>query len=187
MSDDPTPPPAHDPSPAPDPDPAPDPAPTPGTDLTDLPVPDDADDATKELIRKRNSELAGLRKRAKDAEADAEAWRKHQNDQKPVLDRLTGERDQHKTEAEELRAQLLRRDVADEKGLTAAQAKRLVGSTLEELLADADAFLAEAGGEAPPSTRRPTERLRPGTGDPNSEPDEMDPAALAAKVPRSGF
>ncbi len=152
--------------------------------LEDLPVPDDADDATKALIKKRNGELAGLRARAKAAEADAEAWRKHKNDQKPIVDRLTGERDDHKSKAEKLAAELLRRDIADEKGLTAAQAKRLVGSTREELLADADAFLAETGGETAAPSRRPTERLRPGTGTPSEEPDEMDPAKLADTIPR---
>ncbi len=72
--------------------------------------------------------------------------------------------------AAERRALLL--EVATEKGLTAAQAKRLVGSTREELLADADEFLGSLPGGTQPQQsngRRPVESLRPGTlpaGDP---------------------
>lgn len=59
---------------------------------------------------------------------------------------------------------LLRRDVADEKGLTPAQAKRLVGKTREELLADADDFLASLPQPlaAAATSRTPVEALRPG-------------------------
>lgn len=75
-----------------------------------------------------------------------------------------------KAAAAERRALLL--EVATEKGLTTAQAKRLVGSTREELLADADEFLGSLPGGAQPQQsngRRPVESLRPGTlpaGDP---------------------
>jgi hypothetical protein len=55
----------------------------------------------------------------------------------------------------------MRAEVAAEKGLTAAQAKRLVGTTRDELLADADEFLALM--PAPAATSRtPVEALRPG-------------------------
>lgn len=81
-----------------------------------------------------------------------------------------------KAQAAERRALLL--EVAAEKGITAAQAKRLVGSTREELLADADEFLQSLPGAQPQpgSSRRPVESLKPGAlpagepttaGDPN--------------------
>ncbi|HEY1395028.1 capsid assembly scaffolding protein Gp46 family protein [Roseateles sp.] len=81
-----------------------------------------------------------------------------------------------KAQAAERRALLL--EVASEKGITAAQAKRLVGNTRDELLADADEFLQSLPGAQPqqPSGRRPVEALKSGSlpagqasapGDPN--------------------
>lgn len=78
--------------------------------------------------------------------------------------------------------------VALKKGLTADQAKRLVGDDEEALEADADSLLElfgtnddrqdlSAGGT-------PRERLKPGAV-PDAEPEETDPAKLAALVPRS--
>lgn len=58
-----------------------------------------------------------------------------------------------------LKASSLRAEIAITKGLTAAQAKRLVGETREQLEADADAYLEEnKGTSAPqlPGNRRPT-------------------------------
>ena len=49
----------------------------------------------------------------------------------------------------ELEGMELRRDVAARKGLTPAQAKRLVGDTEEELLQDADEIVALFGPKGP--------------------------------------
>lgn len=54
--------------------------------------------------------------------------------------------DNAEREAQEANAKLLRYEVAAEKGVPANQAHRLVGSTKEELAADADAFLESLGG-----------------------------------------
>lgn len=91
--------------------------------------------------------------------------------------------DAKKTEAEKLGEKLtaaekraaaaeeraLRLEVATAKGLTPAQAKRLVGSTKEELEADADELLSSFGGAGDssaggkkPGARKPVEQLRPG-------------------------
>jgi len=76
--------------------------------------------------------------------------------------------------------------IAIRKGLTEAQVKRLVGSSEEELEADADelleAFKAKDD-QTPPAGSRPKEKLRPGAV-PDAEPEETDPAKLAASVPR---
>jgi hypothetical protein len=77
----------------------------------------------------------------------------------------------------------------------AALAKRLSGSTKEELEADADELFADfkpgdgdggnggGGGKGP--GRRPKENLRSGSGGSSDEDDdEMDPMKLAEKVPR---
>lgn len=69
----------------------------------------------------------------------------------------------------------IRAEVAHAKGLTPGQAKRLVGSTREELEADADEILAEftpVGEDHDDSRRRPKERLRSGVvPDAGDEPD----------------
>lgn len=100
---------------------------------------------------------------------------------------LTKERDEHA-------AKVLRHEVAMAKGLTAAQAKRLAGSTKEELEADADEILETFGGKKPddetggatPPSRRPVATLNGGSDPTPPEPDETDPTKLAASVPR-GF
>lgn len=79
--------------------------------------------------------------------------------------------------------------VALRKGLTETQVKRLLGTTEEELEADADELLAafkpgEAETPPPPAAGgRPKEKLRPGAV-PDAEPEETDPAKLAAAIPR---
>lgn len=143
----------------------------------------------------------------KDAKAEAEKWkalaRKHEAQAKANADKAKkfDELDEaSKSEAEkaaakaaeaEKRAQdaetrALRLEVAFEKGLTPAQAKRLVGATKEELESDADEFLesikpSEDNGTPPGG--KPKENLRGGT-DPTSDPEEMDPVKLAESVPR---
>jgi hypothetical protein len=94
----------------------------------------------------------------------------------------------------------LRLEIAVAKGLTPAVAKRLVGTTREELESDADELLATIGGtpvagEADKGVAdtkkattggtqaRPTEKLTPGAVA-GAEAVEMDPAKLAAKIPR---
>lgn len=84
----------------------------------------------------------------------------------------------------------LRAEVAMAKGLTAAQAKRLAGTSREELEADADeileAFPVTPTDEPPkggPPSRQPRPDLKGGS-DPTEEPIETDPAKLADAVPR---
>lgn len=89
--------------------------------------------------------------------------------------------------ADEAEARALRLEVAADKGLTPVQAKRLVGSTKEELEADADEILEAfpASSATPPPTRTPAAKGSPrGGGDPTSEPTETRPAKLAADLPR---
>ena len=79
----------------------------------------------------------------------------------------------------------LRAEIAAEKGLSLAVAKRLVGDTREELETDADELLeafgpkpgAKNGEDAkkPDARRTPREQLRPGASNPEDESDEIDP------------
>ena len=101
---------------------------------------------------------------------------------KTEVQRLAEARDSEKSRADKVEGELLRLRVGLAKGLTEAQAKRLVGSTKEELEADADDLLATFGGGGRPGSSRPTERLR-GGGDPDEEP-EPDLTKIAADIPR---
>lgn len=83
---------------------------------------------------------------------------------------------------------LARYEIALDKGLTRAQAKRLVGASREELSADADAYIEEHGlngerdGERPPS-RRPQPRLSTGLDTGDNDTGTTDPSKLAGQLP----
>lgn len=138
-----------------------------------------------------------------ETKAEADKWkslsRKHEREAKAALKRLKDIEDADKTEvqratdkltdaekrAEQAELRALRLEVAAAKGLTPGQAKRLVGSTQEELEADADELLESFKPDDKSSKGRPTgkprENLR-GGGEPDEEPDETDPRKLAARV-----
>lgn len=135
------------------------------------------------------------------------------DDLKAKADKLAQLEDKDKNEVEKLKEQLtasekraekaesnaLRSEIASAKGLTAAQAKRLAGSTKEELESDADDLL-EAFGSKQSSDgddsgksdedsknksddrgRRPKEKLRDGASnqeEPEKTPDELADAVL---------
>lgn len=153
--------------------------------------------------------------KGKDPVAEAAKWkalaRKHEGQAKAnagAAQRLKEIEDAGKSEtqrttdtlAEERRlradaeTRALRYEVAAEKGLTITMAKRLVGTTRDEMEADADELMAELGksdggdkggeGGGDDKSRRPTEKLRPGAV-PGAEAEETDPTKLAAKVPRN--
>jgi hypothetical protein len=92
--------------------------------------------------------------------------------------------------ASKAEAHALRLEVAFEKGLTASQARRLVGATREELEADAEDLLTsfgKASDEAPkgPPSRTPKEKMRSAT-PPEDEPDPDDTVAAILKAKRGG-
>jgi len=119
----------------------------------------DALDKLRQMTSAGDSELADLRKRVESAEK----------------------------RAEELEVKALRAEVAAAKGLTEAQAKRLRGSTREELLADAEDLLAAFGkaDEEPEDDRRPPkENLRPGAS--NEDPAD-DVSAVAERIMRRKY
>jgi len=130
---------------------------------------DDAFDAerAKAKISKANSEAAGLRKRLKELEPLARKAQEQDDARKTAEERTAEKLNAAERRAADAEAATLRVTVAYEKGLTPSQAKRLVGSTREELEADADDLLtsfpaapAVPAQVAPPG--RPKERMRPG-------------------------
>jgi hypothetical protein len=82
----------------------------------------------KRALQKANKEAETLRLKLRDFE----------DRDKTDAQKLQEERDALRAERDLLFMEQLRREVADEKGLTPAQARRLVGATREELLDDAD-------------------------------------------------
>ena len=94
----------------------------------------------KKALNKANKEAETLRLRLKEFE----------DRDKSELQLLQEERDALKAKTATLELEQMRREVADEKGLTPAQARRLVGSTREEMESDADEIL-----EAFPAAQTP--------------------------------
>lgn len=88
-------------------------------------------DEVKRALKKANKEAETLRFKLKE----------YEDRDKTDLQKLQEERDSLKTERDSLSLAQMRREVADELGLTPAQAKRLVGSTRDELEADAQDIL----------------------------------------------
>lgn len=133
--------------------------------------------------------------KAKAAQADADAASRQSDEEKRAAadkaqaDKLAA----LEKRADEADARALRAEVASSKGLTAAQAKRLTGSTREELEADADELLEsfkpstengnEGGNEQskqPPGSP-PRETLRTGAAPAEPEPDLRK---AIAEIPR---
>lgn len=154
----------------------------------------------EEKIRKANAEAANLRKRLKDLEPLAAKAKELEDASKSDIERAANEAATNLSRAEKAEGELMRLRVALDKGLTETQAKRLIGSTPEELEADADDLLAsfrpknvDTEPEPEPAEparddrrRRPQERLRPGAvPDADTEPEETDPRKLAAMIPRT--
>ena len=70
---------------------------------------------------------------------------------------------ERQAQANEARA--MRAEIANAKGLTPTQAKRLVGNTREELEADADELLADLGAQKKNGNQSPREGHAPQSGD----------------------
>jgi hypothetical protein len=176
---------------------------------------EDPDDPDEPKEPDKGDTVESLKKRVKDLEGDVEKWKGHSRrwetrakDNQAAADRLKEAEDADKTSGEQLaeaksRAEKAERDrlvmeVAIDKGLTTAQARRLVGTSREELEKDADELLetfkpatetstGDAGGKDDKKgpVTKPTPDLK-GGGEPEQEVVEMDPAKLADAVPRGG-
>lgn len=158
--------------------------------MADDPTPD-PDKGKDDPPEKPDLGTAG--KKALDAERKAR--RDAEKQAKELADRLAAIEDKDKTEAERFAAKVadaedraakaearaIRLEVAQSKGLTPAQAKRLVGATQEELEADADEILeAFPAGSKPPPTNKPTPNPKGGI-DPTEEPTDVK--ALVDSIP----
>jgi hypothetical protein len=145
------------------------------------------EDRFQKALTKKNSENANLRKRLQELEPLAKKAKDLEDAGKSEAERLTERATTAEERATTAEQKLLRLEVAIDKGLTPAQARRLVGATKEELEEDADDLLASFAAKDTKTTskveRRPKERLR-GGGDPDEPVEETDPGKLAAGIPR---
>lgn len=147
--------------------------------------PDGIPPAVKAALRKANKEAETYRLKLKELE----------DRDKSETDKLKDSLTVAEKRAADAEARALRLEVAAEKGLTMAQAKRLVGETREELEADAVELLESFGatgngaGGAKPPAGKPKEKLRPGhvpDGD-GGEPDMGKVADLVFQQARGGL
>lgn len=146
----------------------------------------------------------GHEDKSKDLQKELDALKAKSDDDTTGVQKLTERVEAAERELAESKLDALRMKIAARKGLTEAQAKRLVGKTEEELEEDADDLLetfkpsADDGdgdrGRArgrenrddrrdDNGSRRPRENLRPGA-KPDAKVEETDPIKLAEAVPR---
>lgn len=128
------------------------------------PTTDNDFDATRALekIRKANAEARALRERAKTAE-----------------DRATTAEDTAKR-VPDLEAQLVRERVARKIGLPDELVDRLRGTTVDEVMADAEKLVAlVAPRQRPNAAARPVESLQPGSGVAASGPAQLSRSDMA--------
>lgn len=96
----------------------------------------------KAELSKKNREAQNLRRRLKDLEEQVSKTSSVDESKASELEKAVERAAAAEARVAELESESLRLSVAQEKGLTPAQAKRLQGSTKEDLEADADELLA---------------------------------------------
>lgn len=158
-------------------------------------------DAGKRALDKMKEQRREARDTARKAREEADSLRaklkEYEDANKTEAQRQAEERDTFKTRAEKAERALHRREIAEQlapEHATARQiasvAKRLTGDTDDELKADAEELFGFIVPTPPPTTKagalptKPRERLR-GGGEPDTETDDLDPAKLAAQIPRA--
>lgn len=133
-------------------EPTPTPTPTPSPDN-----PDPAQTFTQADVDRIVKERV---KRVKDGFADYEELKAKASTATTLEERVA----QIEKQANENEARAMRAEVANAKGLTPSQSKRLVGATREELEADADELLADIGEQKKQGNRAPNEGANPPPG-----------------------
>lgn len=147
-------------------------------------------DAEREARRKAEADAKTAREELDKLKADSDTTKSEQQKAQERLDKL-------EQDLAESNARALRAEVAQSKKLTPAQAKRLAGSTREELEADADELLeafkpaddsSEGEGEGDKKATeqplgRPKEKLTPGAS-PRDNDGDFDPKKVADEILR---
>lgn len=147
------------------------------------------------------STITALRADNKKLENHLKMQRTADASSKTELEKLTDRLTNAEKELEKTRMEALRLDIAAEKGLSKSQARRLLGTTREELEADAEDMReafgikdksqgSETDAESTPQDRparkvRPKEQLNSGAQTPKPETESEDPNKLADAVLKS--
>ncbi len=124
----------------------------------------------RKKLEKANREAANYRSKVRELEPLASRARELEDAGRSDTEKLTARAEMAERELQATRMQATRLEVAFEKGLTPAQAKRLVGSTREELEADADEVLRDF----PVKSGRPSGDIGQG---PRTDAPPTDPRA----------
>jgi hypothetical protein len=164
-------------------------------DEKDKPATGDGDgmttDAGKAALKKERDRVRALEAELKDLKPLADAAKKAEDEKLGEVEKLTKQLAEANAKADANAAKADRYEVALEKGLNLTRAKRLVGATRDELVADADELLADLGPadgkdrkDSKPPSGKPAEHLR-GGGDPDVPPT-VDTRKVVDSIPR-GF
>lgn len=140
-------------------------------------------DRAKSKIRKANSEAKNLRQRVKELEQAELKLREIEDGEKSELQRLQEQLQDAEKRAGTAQMESLRLQVAHDKGLSPSQARRLSGSTLEELEADAEELLELFARPSQEDTPRVPSRPKPRlTDDTPSNEETRSPNDIASEV-----
>lgn len=157
----------------------------------------DGDGSTDDLGEGGKSALRAERRRATKAERELKAAQERlaaiEEGDKSELQKAQDAATAASRRAEEAELKLLRLEVAAEKGLTPAQAKRLNGTTREDLAEDADDFLesigkasSDSGDSDGSNTDDSGQKVRlQGGATSEDASDEPDAATALANIPRA--
>lgn len=170
---------------------------------TPTPVPDKPNfapiESQEEFDKRIGQRLAKEREKYADYDEVKEAadkYKEYLDSQKDEQTKLTEERDrllaelqQAREDAETSKLNELRAEIADAKGLTLKQAKRLTGKTREELEADADDLLESFPTPKTPTRSTSTRPIPTGTSDPEKESEHksFDATKKADEIFRRNF
>lgn len=130
---------------------------------------------------------AALRKANKEAETNRLKLKELEDKDKSESEKLTTRVAELESQLTKSQGEVQRLSVALDKGLTKTQARRLVGESEEDLIADADDLLASfqsAGDETKPAPAKPTADLK-GGGDPTGD-EAVNVRDVVSSIPR-GF
>lgn len=170
---------------------------TEGTQETETGAKPELGEAGKRALNAERKARQAAEKRLKELEAKV---KESEDAEKTEVERLQGQVAELTKRAEDAESKADRFEVAAAKGLSLAQARRLVGATKEELEEDADAMRAELGLDKDEETgteteeeqeeegifgQRPKENLKPGAS--NEEDEQPDPGKLADSIISSGW
>ncbi|GAA0423806.1 hypothetical protein [Streptomyces luteireticuli] len=141
--------------------------------------------AARAEITRLTGELTAQAARVADLEPAAAELAAIRDADKTETQRLTERAEAAERLAEQTQAALIRAQVAHARGLTEQQAARLVGTTRDELEADADAYVAEITPSAPAG--RPLMRPDPSQGAAAQAGGGADPASAFAALIRNSL